>query len=163
VIAEAKALEAMSLVIPRPVGRASGLKLMPEAASFLVEIRLSLFGTCSALGTIQQPAHGGSENVSPDPRCRENKMHTIWAIIVWAVFGLVAGAIARLLVPGRQPMGLLLTMILGIIGSFVGGFLGSLFTGGDMWSPAGWIGSIIGAVIVLLIWVGIAGRRRHTV
>jgi uncharacterized membrane protein YeaQ/YmgE (transglycosylase-associated protein family) len=90
-------------------------------------------------------------------------MHTLWAIIVWAVFGLVAGAIARLLVPGRQPMGLPLTMVLGIIGSFVGGFLGSLFTRGDMWSPAGWIGSIIGAIIVLLIWAAIAGRRRHTV
>jgi len=89
-------------------------------------------------------------------------METLWAIITWAVFGLVAGAIARLLVPGRQPIGLLATMILGIIGSFVGGFLGSLFTGGDLWGPSGWIGSIIGAIVVLLIWVGIAGRRRRT-
>lgn len=87
-------------------------------------------------------------------------METIWGIIVMAVMGLVAGAIARLLVPGRQPMGLLATMALGIVGSFVGGFLSSMIWGGDLMSPAGWIGSIIGAVIVLAIWVAIAGRSR---
>lgn len=90
-------------------------------------------------------------------------METIGTIIGWMVFGLIAGAIARLLVPGRQPIGLLATMILGIIGSFVGGFLGSLFTGGELWSAAGWIGSIIGAIIVLAIWVMLAGRRGKTV
>ncbi|MBA3315063.1 MAG: GlsB/YeaQ/YmgE family stress response membrane protein [Planctomycetaceae bacterium] len=90
-------------------------------------------------------------------------METIGTIIGWMVFGLIAGAIARLLVPGRQPIGLLATMALGIIGSFVGGFLASLIMGGDLWSPANWIGSIIGAVIVLAIWVMIAGRRRRTV
>ncbi len=87
-------------------------------------------------------------------------MHTIWAIIGWIVFGLIAGAIARLLVPGRQPMGLLATMALGIVGSFVGGFLGSLFSRGGMWGPAGWIGSIIGAIVVLALWVMLAGRRK---
>jgi len=90
-------------------------------------------------------------------------METVWAIISWAVFGLVAGAIARLLVPGRQPMGLLATMALGIIGSFVGGFLASLFTRGDLWSPAGWIGSIIGAILLLVIWVALANRRRRPI
>lgn len=91
-------------------------------------------------------------------------METLWAIIVWAVFGLVAGAIARLLVPGRQPIGLLGTMAVGIVGSFVGGFLASLLFGDrDLFSPSGWIGSIIGAVILLAIWVAIAGRRRTTV
>jgi uncharacterized membrane protein YeaQ/YmgE (transglycosylase-associated protein family) len=91
-------------------------------------------------------------------------MGTIGAIIGWMVLGLVAGAIARLLVPGRQPMGLLATMALGIVGSFVGGFLASLiFRGGnDLTHPAGWIGSIIGAVILLAIWVAVAGRRRTT-
>ncbi|HEX6985359.1 MAG TPA: GlsB/YeaQ/YmgE family stress response membrane protein [Planctomycetaceae bacterium] len=91
-------------------------------------------------------------------------METLWAIIVWAVFGLVAGAIARLLVPGRQPIGLLGTMVVGIVGSFVGGFLASLLFGDrDLLSPSGWIGSIVGAVIILAIWVAIAGRRRTTV
>lgn len=90
-------------------------------------------------------------------------METVWAIITWAVFGLVAGAIARLLVPGRQPMGLLATMALGILGSFIGGFLASFFTGREMWSPAGWIGSIIGAILLLVIWVMIANRRRRSI
>ena len=89
-------------------------------------------------------------------------MDTLWAIICWAVFGLVAGAIARLLVPGRQPMGLLMTMILGIVGSFVGGFLGSLVSGGgiSLTSTNSWIGSILGAIIVLLIWIYGFGRSR---
>jgi uncharacterized membrane protein YeaQ/YmgE (transglycosylase-associated protein family) len=89
-------------------------------------------------------------------------MSTVGTIIGWIVLGLVAGAIARLLIPGRQPMGLLATMALGIVGSFVGGFLASLiFRGGnDLTAPAGWIGSIVGAVIVLAIWVALAGRRR---
>ena len=91
-------------------------------------------------------------------------METLWAIIVWAVFGLVAGAIARLLVPGRQAMGLLATMALGIVGSFVGGFLASLMFGDrDLMSPSGWIGSIIGAIIVLALFVMLTGRRRTTV
>ena len=81
-------------------------------------------------------------------------MGTLWAILVWAVTGLIAGAIARFLVPGRQSMGLLATMILGIVGSFVGGFLSNLIFGGDIAiSASGIIGSIIGAVVVLLIYV----------
>ncbi len=88
-------------------------------------------------------------------------MSTLWLILSWIVFGLIAGAIARLLVPGRQAIGLLGTILIGVIGSFVGGFLGNLlFGGGDVFEPtaAGWIGSIIGAVIVLLIWGAIARR-----
>lgn len=86
-------------------------------------------------------------------------METLWAILGWIVLGLIAGAIARLLVPGRQAMGLLATMALGIVGSFVGGFLASLIFGDrDLWSPSGWIGSIIGAIIVLLIWMAVAKR-----
>jgi uncharacterized membrane protein YeaQ/YmgE (transglycosylase-associated protein family) len=90
-------------------------------------------------------------------------METVWAIITWAVFGLVAGAIARLLVPGRQPMGLLATMALGIVGSFLGGLVAWFFTGGDVWSPAGWILSIVGAVVLLAIWVMLANRRRRSI
>ncbi len=89
-------------------------------------------------------------------------MSTLGTIIGWAVFGLVAGAIARLLVPGRQSIGLLATMALGIVGSFVGGFLASLFTGGDLLRPTNWIGSIIGAILVLALFVMFAGRRRST-
>jgi uncharacterized membrane protein YeaQ/YmgE (transglycosylase-associated protein family) len=77
--------------------------------------------------------------------------------------GLVAGALARLLVPGRDPMSIGATILLGIAGSFVGGFLGDvLFRGAGEdrgFGPAGLIGSIIGAVIVLLIYNAVTRRR----
>ncbi len=79
-------------------------------------------------------------------------MGTLWAILVWMVFGLIAGAVARLLVPGRQALGMFATIILGIVGSVVGGGITWLVTGSPM-HPAGWIMSIVGAVIVLLIAV----------
>jgi uncharacterized membrane protein YeaQ/YmgE (transglycosylase-associated protein family) len=79
------------------------------------------------------------------------------------VVGLIAGALARLLVPGRQNISILATILLGIVGSFVGGFLGYLIFGRDSGSgflqPAGLIGSVIGAVIVLLIWTRVGSRR----
>jgi uncharacterized membrane protein YeaQ/YmgE (transglycosylase-associated protein family) len=79
------------------------------------------------------------------------------------VVGLIAGALARLLVPGRQGLSIPMTILLGIVGSFVGGFLGYLIFGRDAGSgllqPAGIIGSVIGAVIVLLIWTRVGGRR----
>jgi uncharacterized membrane protein YeaQ/YmgE (transglycosylase-associated protein family) len=84
-------------------------------------------------------------------------------IIGWAVFGLIAGAIARLLVPGRQSMGILLTMLLGVIGSVVGGMISWAFTGGphDEFQASGWIMSIVGAILVLVIWGYFAGEQRR--
>ena len=79
------------------------------------------------------------------------------------IVGLIAGALARLLVPGRDPMGIGATIVLGIIGSFLGGFLAdALFRseGEDRgFGPAGIIGSIIGAVIVLLIYNAVTRGR----
>ena len=77
------------------------------------------------------------------------------------VVGLIAGAIARLLVPGRQHLSIPMTILLGIIGSFVGGLLGYLLLGkGDGFlQPAGIIGSVIGAIIVLLVYTRMGGRR----
>ena len=76
-------------------------------------------------------------------------------IIFLLLWGLVAGAIARLLVPGRDPMGLLGTLALGVVGSFVGGFLQNLIFLHSLsltrLHPTGLIGSIIGSIIVLLI------------
>ena len=75
----------------------------------------------------------------------------ITALIGWMIFGLIVGALGRYLVPGTQPMGLLGTMLLGVIGSYVGGFLAYLIAGGSALQSSGWIASIIGAVVVVLI------------
>lgn len=79
-------------------------------------------------------------------------MHYVWMFIV----GIVIGAIARLIMPGADHMGLIATGILGIIGSFVGGFLVRMFskapTDGSKIQPAGIIMSIVGALIVLFIY-----------
>jgi uncharacterized membrane protein YeaQ/YmgE (transglycosylase-associated protein family) len=84
-------------------------------------------------------------------------------IISLLVVGLIAGAVARLVVPGRQNISIPMTILLGIIGSFVGGFIGYLLFHKDassgFFQPAGIIGSIIGAIIVLLIWIRVSGRR----
>ena len=86
-------------------------------------------------------------------------------IVSLVIVGLVAGFLARLLVPGPDPMGILATILLGIVGSFVGGFLGYLIFDKDLDEGAlqasGIIGSIIGAMIVLLIYRGVARRGRH--
>lgn len=76
------------------------------------------------------------------------------AFIGWIVFGFVVGVIARFLMPGPNPMGIILTTILGVAGSFVGGYLGSMIHGGpiDAAQPAGWIGSVIGAFLLLFAY-----------
>src|SRR6185503_8233949 len=86
-------------------------------------------------------------------------------IILLIIVGLIAGAIARLLVPGRDPMGILGTILLGIVGSYIGGFLGYVLFGKDInesaLQPSGIIGSIIGAVIALLVYRAISRRSRR--
>jgi uncharacterized membrane protein YeaQ/YmgE (transglycosylase-associated protein family) len=86
----------------------------------------------------------------------------LWLIICLIVIGLIAGALARLLVPGKDPIGIGGTILLGIVGSFVGGFLGYVIFHKDAnegaLQPSGIIGSIIGAVIVLLIYRSVSGR-----
>jgi uncharacterized membrane protein YeaQ/YmgE (transglycosylase-associated protein family) len=80
----------------------------------------------------------------------------IWFVISLMIIGIIAGYLARLFVPGPDPMSFIGTMVLGIIGSFVGGFLGWAIFGRDLdqgaLQPPGIIGSVIGAVIVLLIY-----------
>jgi uncharacterized membrane protein YeaQ/YmgE (transglycosylase-associated protein family) len=84
-------------------------------------------------------------------------MQLIWFIVV----GFLAGLIARAIRPGKQSMGLGLTTLLGIVGSFVGGFLSSLFSHGPvtLFRSSGIIGSVIGAFIVLAIYLGVSRRR----
>jgi len=91
----------------------------------------------------------------------------LWFIISLIIIGAIAGFIARALVPGKDPMGIGATILLGIVGSFIGGFLGWALFGKDMnegaLQPSGIIGSIIGAIIALLIYRaatrrGVGGR-----
>ncbi|MFP5331322.1 MAG: GlsB/YeaQ/YmgE family stress response membrane protein [Acidimicrobiia bacterium] len=75
----------------------------------------------------------------------------LWMLLI----GLVTGGIARVLVPGKDPMTWWQTMLLGVVGSFVGGFVGSLFPGGRSpleLGPSNIVFSVIGAVIALLVW-----------
>ena len=86
-------------------------------------------------------------------------------ILGWLVFGLIVGFIARALVPGRDDIGVLRTIALGVLGSVLGGFLFGLLTGGFRgFQPAGWIGSVIGAIVVLLVYNKfVVGRGRNRV
>jgi uncharacterized membrane protein YeaQ/YmgE (transglycosylase-associated protein family) len=83
-------------------------------------------------------------------------------IITLIVIGAIAGFIARAVVPGRDPMGVVGTIVLGIVGSFIGGFLGYLLFRRDAvegaLQPSGIIGSILGAIVALLIYRATARR-----
>ena len=80
------------------------------------------------------------------------------AILVTCIIGLVVGAIAKLLMPGKDPGGCIITMLLGIAGAWLGTFLGRITFGGDNYA-AGWIMSIVGAMLLLLIYRMIVGKR----
>lgn len=86
------------------------------------------------------------------------------AILLFIVFGLVVGLLARAVMPGRQSMGWGMTAVLGVVGSFVGGFLVSLVTNNRVtdFNTAGLIGSVLGALVVLFL-VGRFGSRRAIV
>lgn len=90
----------------------------------------------------------------------------LWFIIVLLIVGFIAGGLARLLVPGPDPMSLAGTWLLGVVGSFVGGFLGYLLFGSDLEDGAvqvsGIIGSILGAIIVLLVYRAVSRNRSLT-
>jgi uncharacterized membrane protein YeaQ/YmgE (transglycosylase-associated protein family) len=73
-------------------------------------------------------------------------MHILWTILI----GLVVGAIAKLLMPGKDPGGFIITILLGIAGAFVGTWIGRIFAGDNY--VAGWIMSVVGAMILLLLY-----------
>jgi uncharacterized membrane protein YeaQ/YmgE (transglycosylase-associated protein family) len=74
------------------------------------------------------------------------------AILSWIVFGLVVGIIAKLLMPGRDPGGFIVTILLGIAGALIGGFIGRAMGFYGPGQSAGWIVSILGAIILLAIY-----------
>jgi uncharacterized membrane protein YeaQ/YmgE (transglycosylase-associated protein family) len=84
-------------------------------------------------------------------------MHILWTIII----GFVAGVIAKLVTPGdREPKGFILTTILGVVGAFVATYLGQAIGWYGPDQNAGFIGAIVGAVLILLVW-GFIERRRQ--
>jgi uncharacterized membrane protein YeaQ/YmgE (transglycosylase-associated protein family) len=97
----------------------------------------------------------------------------IGTILGWIIAGLIVGALARLLVPGRQDMGILMTIILGIVGAVVGGFIASLLFGPNLMTDGtgtyevqtawpGWIMAIIGGALVLWVVLAVSGGTSRT-
>jgi uncharacterized membrane protein YeaQ/YmgE (transglycosylase-associated protein family) len=86
----------------------------------------------------------------------------MWSLCTLIASGFVVGLIARFIMPGNQAMGFIRTTLLGIAGSFVGGFLASIVWGGNWRHPStsGFIGSVIGAVVLLALSELLTSRRR---
>ena len=81
-------------------------------------------------------------------------------VLGWILFGLVVGALAKLVMPGRDPGGIIVTILLGIVGALVGGFLGRALGFYQEGEPAGFIGALLGAILILFIYRALARRRR---
>jgi uncharacterized membrane protein YeaQ/YmgE (transglycosylase-associated protein family) len=82
------------------------------------------------------------------------------SFIIWIIFGAVVGVVAKLLTPGRDPGGFIVTIVLGIAGSLLGGFLGRALGWYREGEPVGFLMAVMGAVILLLVYRLIAGGRR---
>lgn len=83
-------------------------------------------------------------------------MSFIWMLII----GLVVGAIAKLLMPGKDPGGVFVTMLIGVVGALVAGFLGRTLGWYNEGEPVGFIASVIGSILLLILYRMITGRRR---
>ena len=89
----------------------------------------------------------------------------LYDIASWIITGLIVGALARALMPGRQSIGLVGTILLGIVGAFVGGFIASLFTGGlnearaADWDFRTWLAAVAGGVLVLWAYLSFTADR----
>jgi len=82
-------------------------------------------------------------------------MHFLWMLII----GLVIGAIAKFVMPGKDPGGIIVTMLIGIVGALIAGFLGRAVGWYHEGEPAGFIASIVGAILLLIVYRMIVGRR----
>ena len=83
-----------------------------------------------------------------------------YGIIAWIVIGGIAGAIAKLLMPGRDPGGCIITVLLGVVGAFLAGWLGQQLGWYGRGEGAGFLAAIVGAFLILLVYRLVAGRRR---
>ena len=86
----------------------------------------------------------------------------MFAVLGWIIFGVIVGVVAKLLMPGRDPGGFIVTMLLGIAGALVGGFLGRALGWYGPNDSAGFVMSLLGAVVLLVIY-RMATRRQHTI
>ena len=84
----------------------------------------------------------------------------MFGILGWILFGLIVGAVAKLLMPGNDPGGIIVTMLLGIVGAVVGGWIGRALGFYGPNDPAGFLMSLVGAVALLAMYRAIAGRRK---
>ncbi|MET8038353.1 GlsB/YeaQ/YmgE family stress response membrane protein [Streptomyces sp. NPDC005345] len=86
-------------------------------------------------------------------------------IIAWVLIGLLAGIIAKALMPGKDPGGIIITMLIGIAGGLLGGWLGKVIFGVDsidgFFDLSTWIAAIVGSLILLVLYRVITGNRRH--
>ena len=83
-------------------------------------------------------------------------------ILGWILFGLVVGALAKLVMPGRDPGGIIVTILLGIAGAVLGGFIGRAFGLYGEGEPAGWVMAFIGSMLLLFFYRFMVGRRHIT-
>lgn len=84
-------------------------------------------------------------------------------LIAWIVLGLLAGAIAKMLMPGRDPGGCILTIIIGIVGALLGGFLSTVLGFGGLGGELDWrnlVIAVLGSIVLLALWRMLRGRRR---
>jgi uncharacterized membrane protein YeaQ/YmgE (transglycosylase-associated protein family) len=95
-------------------------------------------------------------NVNNSPTLEGETMSIIWAIII----GFIVGLVAKFLMPGRDPGGFIVTTLLGIVGALVATFLGQAMGIYAAGQSAGFIGAVIGAIVVLFIYHMVRGRRR---
>ncbi len=116
------------------------------------------------LGALNRQSVGvaHSESSEKNTKVQQPSKGVVLGIISWIIFGLIAGIIAKLIMPGRDPGGCIITMLLGVAGAFVGGFLYRLFTGREVFfrfDLGSLVVAVLGAVAILAIYRLVAGRR----
>ncbi|HVG78062.1 MAG TPA: GlsB/YeaQ/YmgE family stress response membrane protein [Patescibacteria group bacterium] len=83
-------------------------------------------------------------------------------VLIWIVFGLVVGVVAKFVMPGRDPGGMIVTIVLGIVGALLGGWIGRALGVYQPGQPAGFIMAVIGAIVVLAVYrLAFSGHTRH--